>query len=326
MGGGLDLSYNEDQEAIRAAIDRFCTQQAVDNIARQAGAPFPKDLWRELAELGAFYPAAPGNPESGGALEICAISETLGQHVFPGPFAATFIAIQVLDPHEATAVLDGRALVSLSSVDSTLLPWGPEADIFLIVDGATIARAHAPDHIEPVPTLGGETWGRALLKADETLHGATRAFIIGNIATAAYLASAAWRLLRDTSAYAATRKQFGKTLGEFQAVSHPLADCAIGVSAAQILARAAACSFDAAGAGGGDDLQQAQCYAAGALLSAQRASLNAAFACHQVFAGIGITLEGPAFHISRRIRQLASTPPAGTRERDLLLAQTGLGV
>ncbi len=34
----------------------------------------------------------------------------------------------------------------------------------------------------------------------------------------------------------------------------------------------------------------------------------------------------PAFHISRRIRQLASAPPVGTREQDLLLAAAGLGV
>ncbi len=151
---------------------------------------------------------------------------------------------------------------------------------------------------------------------------AGRGFTISNISTAAYLASAAWRLLTDASAHAATRKQFGKTLGEFQAVAHPLADCAIGLTAAQALARAAASNFDSAGTGA---LHEASCLAAGAVMSARRASLNAAYVCHQVFAGIGITLDGPAFHISRRIRQLASAPPAGTREQDLLLVEAGLG-
>ena len=93
MASGLDLSYNEDQEAIRAAIDRFCTQHNVADIARQSDAPFPRELWRQLAGQGAFYPASPENPEAGGALEVCAISETLGQHVFPGPIAATYLAI-----------------------------------------------------------------------------------------------------------------------------------------------------------------------------------------------------------------------------------------
>jgi alkylation response protein AidB-like acyl-CoA dehydrogenase len=323
MDAGLDFAFNEEQEAIRAAIDRFCTQHAVVEFARQSDIPFPRALWRQLAELGAFAPAAPGGHDAGGALEVCAICETLGQHVFPGPITATYLAIQVLGTDEATGFINGRSLVSLSSADSTLLPWGMEADLFLIVGASDIARAMAPDHIESVPTLGGETWGRARLEMEKTLPGASRAFIIGNISSAAYLASAGWRLLRDASAHAATRKQFGKTLGDFQAVAHPLADCAIGLTAAQTLARSAACSFDSAGTG---ELHEADCLAAGAVMSARRASLNTAYVCHQVFAGIGITLDGPAFHISRRIRQLASAPPVGTREQDLLLAAAGLGV
>jgi alkylation response protein AidB-like acyl-CoA dehydrogenase len=325
MDSTLDLAYNEDQEAIRSAIERFCIQHAAEDTARQSGQPFPRDLWRRLAEQGVFYPAAPGHPEAGGALEVCAISETLGHHIFPGPLAATYLAIQVLPEGESTDLLEGRALVSLSSADSTLLPWGMEADVFLMVNNVEIARAHAPDFIEPVATLGGETWGRALLKADATLPDPERAFILANISTAAYLAGAAARLLRDASAHASLRKQFGKTLGEFQGVSHPLADCAIGVTAAQSLARAAACHFDGSGSTADAAFRAARHVAAGALMSARRASLNTAFVCHQVFAGIGITLEGPVFHISRRIRQLASVPPAGTREREVILTETGLG-
>jgi alkylation response protein AidB-like acyl-CoA dehydrogenase len=324
MSAGLDLDYNEDQGAIRTAIDRFCTQHSVAQSARLSGEALPRNLWQQLAELGAFYPAAPGYPEAGGALAVCAIAETLGQHVFPGPIAATYFAIQALRGEAAAAVLDGHSLVSLSSAGSTLLPWGTEADLFLVVDGGAIARCHTPNSVEPIATLGGETWGRALLQKDSLLPGCHRAFIVGNISTAAYLAGAAWQLLRSTSAHAATRKQFGKALGDFQAVAHPLADCAIGLTAAQTLARAAACSLDTCDADG--ELQQAKSLAAAAIMSARRASLSTAFACHQVFAGIGITLEGPVFHISRRIRQLASTPPSGARERDILLNEIGLGI
>ncbi len=119
-------------------------------LARQSDKPFPRELWRELAELGAFAPAAPGHCEAGGALEVCAISETLGHHVFPGPIAATFLAIQVLNPEDATELIEGRALLSLSSADSTLLPWGTEADLFLIADATDIFTAHTPHHMETV--------------------------------------------------------------------------------------------------------------------------------------------------------------------------------
>ena len=324
MDSPLDLGFNEDQEAIRAAVDRFCKQHTVEDAARQSGAPFPRDLWRQLAELGVFCPASPGHPEAGGALEVCAISETLGSNSFPGPLAATYLAIQVLEAEQAAAVIDGHALVSLSTAGSTLLPWGTQADLFLVADSASVSRARPPQQVSPVPTLGGETWGRASLQTTASLPRADQGLIIGNIASAAYLSGAAWRLLRDASEHAATRKQFGKPLGDFQAVTHPLADCAIGVTAARTLARAAANSFDHDGSGN-SDLQQARRHAAGARVSAERASLKTAFVCHQVFAGIGITLEGPAFHISRRIRQVVSEPPATAREQGLLLADAGLG-
>lgn len=316
---GLDLDFNEDQVAISAAVDRFCTQNNVADIARQSGEPFPRQLWQDLAEVGVFYPAAEGH-DAGGALALCAIAETLGQHVFPGPIVATCIATQVVDGGTAASLLNGTRLVSLSATGSTLLPYGTEADLFLIADDNQLSLAHPPENVEAVTTLGGETWGRAPLQIDKVLPDASRAFVIGNIVTAAYLTGAAWQLLRRASEHAATRKQFGKTLGEFQAVAHPLADCAIALTGSQTLARAAACSFD------GDELEETERLAAGSLVAARRASLNTAFACHQVFAGMGVTLEGPAFHITRRIRQLASSPPTGAREQERLLADAGLGV
>jgi len=315
---GLDLGFSEEQEAVRVAVDRFCTQRDTETIARRSGEPLPRSLWRDLAAVGVFYPGAPGH-DAGGALEVCAIAETLGHHVFPGPVAATYIAIQALDEARAAEVIDGAALVSLSGADSTLLPFGTEADLFLVTDGERIFLADTPENIEPVATLGGELWGRALLKVDRQLTVSARGLVAGNIATAAYLAGAAWRLLRAAAEYAGTRRQFGRTLGEFQAVTHPLADCAIGLTGAQTLVRAAACSADSGAT------EDAECLAAGALVAARRAALKTAFDCHQVFGGIGVTLEGPAFHISRRIRQVASTPPLGARERELLLASAGLG-
>ncbi len=318
---GLSFDYGEEQDAIRASADRFCAQHAVREQARSTSAPFPRALWQQLAELGAFTLLLPG--DAGGALSMCAILETLGGHLFPGPLAATYTALQVLSADTAAGVIDGRLLVSLSASGETLLPFAPDADLFLTVDGEQITMAHPPEYIEPVATLGGETWGRAPLTTAAPGQHAARALLVGNLASAAYLCGAGWHLLHDACSHAATRRQFGKTLGEFQAVSHPLADCAIALSAAQSLTRAAASAFDLSTAQCDDAWQQARHQGAGAVLSARRASLATAHVCHQVFGGIGITLEGPAFHVSRRIRQLASVPLAGQRERDVLLAAAG---
>jgi alkylation response protein AidB-like acyl-CoA dehydrogenase len=325
MDTALDFSFNEDQEAVRSAIKRFCTQQNVDDIARQSGAPFPRTLWRQLAELGIFYPASADNNDAGAAVTICAISETLGESIFPGPIAATYLAVQVATDPDLSALLDGQTLVSLSNTGSTLLPWGTEADLFLVTADSVVSRAAAPQEVAPVSTLGGETWGRQTLHVGESLPNASRGLALCKISTAGYLAGIAWRLLREASEFARTRRQFGKALGDFQAVAHPLADCAIALTAAQSLARSAACAFDSA-TDQQASLVQTHCYAAGAIISARRASLKTAFACHQVYAGIGITLDGPAFHLSRRIRQVASQPPFDCREQDLILTHAGLGV
>ena len=64
--------------------------------------------------------------------------------------------------------------------------------------------------------------------------------------------------------------------------------------------------------------------AAGARLSAARSAVAAAHVCHQLFGAQGITLEGPVFHVSRRIRQLASQAPGDASARGVLLARLGL--
>jgi len=105
-------------------------------------------------------------------------------------------------------------------------------------------------------------------------------------------------------------------------VAHPLADGWVQLAAAATLARAAAFRFDRAGAASpGPDAIAA---VGAARLSAARAAATAAQVCHQVFGAIGITLEGPVFHVSRRIRQLASDPDRDAPARGALLATYGL--
>jgi alkylation response protein AidB-like acyl-CoA dehydrogenase len=86
----------------------------------------------------------------------------------------------------------------------------------------------------------------------------------------------------------------------------------------QELARAAAFDFDAG------DLAKARLRAGAARIAAARAGVETAHTCHQLFGAIGITLEGPVFRVSRRLRQLASQPPDDSPAREALLADFGL--
>jgi alkylation response protein AidB-like acyl-CoA dehydrogenase len=107
------------------------------------------------------------------------------------------------------------------------------------------------------------------------------------------------RALELAAEHARTRKQFGRAIGEFQAVAHPLAAAWIRISAAEMLARAAAHDAD-------EGAPDAPALAAAAWLSARKAALAAALRAHQTFGAVGITLEGPVFSLTRRIRTWAS--------------------
>jgi alkylation response protein AidB-like acyl-CoA dehydrogenase len=72
------------------------------------------------------------------------------------------------------------------------------------------------------------------------------------------------------------------------------------LAAARMLTRAAACAFET------DSPGSLQRRTAIARHSAHRAALDAVQTGHQVFGAVGITLEGPAFFITRRIRGLAA--------------------
>jgi alkylation response protein AidB-like acyl-CoA dehydrogenase len=305
----LDLEPDDAQRAIHDELARFAAERCPEVVLKTQVDRFAVDLWRDLAGLGVLALATPEG--DGGAAELCLACEALGAAVFPGPLCATVLAAQILPDAERRELTAGRAVVSLGA--PPLMPFAPIATLFLAVDGDAIRRATPRGEIAPEATLGGEPWGRVALDLGEALPASERAFALHDMAFAAYTAAAGAALVARAAEHARTRRQFGRAIGEFQAVSHPLADCAIRCDAARLLARAAACAVDA-------DEPDAAARAAAARLSARAAALDAAHTAHQVFGAQGIAVEGPVFHVSRRIRQLASQPPDDRRTRAAVLA------
>jgi alkylation response protein AidB-like acyl-CoA dehydrogenase len=314
----VDLDLDDVQTAIADSVAHYCRDRCTDDVVRRAGEAFPRDLWKGLADLGVLALGAPGG--DGGAQEACAAVEQLGAALFPGPLAAAFLAAQVLPAAERERVIAGDALVSFGS--PPLMPWAPIADLWLVLDEAgsggasdraVIVPAEPTGQIEAVETLGGEPWGRVELRRGAAVENAERGLAFYSLVLAAYLAAAGRALVDVAAEHARTRKQFGRPIGDFQAIAHPLADCSMRLVAASTLARATACRLD------GDD-PRALGSAAAARLSANRAALDAAQVCHQTFGAMGVTEEGPVFSYSRRIRQLASLPPSIDTEQSHVLA------
>lgn len=314
----IDLEFDSDQLSIANSVAQFCADHCSADRVKQEVDRFPRELWGELANLGML---AIGTPEGGGgAIEMVAAMEALGAHVFPGPLVGTFLATQVVASEERQQVSEGAIVVSVGA--APLLPWAPVADRFIEVVGGQLFDARPASSIEEVPTLGGEPWGRVELVRGAAFANALSGLVIGDIAHAAYQSAAGRALIAAASEHAATRTQFGKPIGEFQAVAHPLADCSMDIEASRLLARNAAFCFDDAA---GDKAGAARVVACGAKLSANRSALAAANVCHQVFGANGITLEGPVFHISRRIRQLASSPVKDPTSRNVIHDSIGMG-
>jgi hypothetical protein len=258
---------------------------------------------------------AVGADGESGARELVAACEALGAAAAPGPFVATVIALRLLPEPERAAVASGRSLAAVG--EPPLLPWAGAASAFVWLADGRAWHASPKRPVERVEALGGEPWGRVGLARGAELPGAAAALAAGRLACAALLSAAGGRALELAAEHARTRRQFGRAIGEFQAVAHPLAAAWIRISAAQMLARAAAHQAD----GGADE---APALAAGAWLSARRAALAAVLRAHQTFGAAGITLDGPLFAFTQRVRAWASLPLHEAEALRLAAAHAGL--
>jgi len=316
----LDAGWDEDFGILAETLAGFCSEHCPDEAVRQSVGALPRDLWKSLAGLGIFAAAVPG--DDSGPAELVAAMEALGYAAFPGPIFETVFGCGVLAGDELERVLSGESIVSVAM--GPWIPWGPEAEIFIdceiAASGAVSAWRSSPIGVlEAVQTLGGEPWARGALEHGEELPSADLAAAKADLARAAYLAAAGRRLLDAASEHARTRRQFGKAIGEFQAVAHPLANVYMQWVGARGLVRRAALML---GDRGLDEATRGAI--AMARLSAEAASLEAVQTGHQVFGAIGITLEGPAFHVSRRIRHRVSASVGGRAARETVVRALGL--
>ncbi|MBO2457550.1 acyl-CoA dehydrogenase family protein [Actinomadura violacea] len=293
----IALTATPEQRVLAEAVRDYCAAHCTEEVRRAGSGSFPWPFWRGLAELGVLSLAAPG--EGGGAGDIAAACTELGRAAAPGPLAATVFAVHALPADLAGPVGDGTGLPSVG--EPPLLPWAPLAEVFIETDGREAWLARPVGTVQPVETLGGEPWGRAGLERLRPLERVPAATALSGIALAAYLWGAGRRLLGIAAEHARTRVQFGRTIGSFQAVAHPLVTAGAALTSAEKLTTMAALAID----GGHPD---GAALAASARLSASRAAVEAAMVAHQTLGAIGFSVEGPIGPVAQRIRQFAASP------------------
>jgi alkylation response protein AidB-like acyl-CoA dehydrogenase len=303
LGGGAE-SREPRSAALRAEVpadnDEIRSLQAMlrDLLSRHSavGSPFDRALWQQLGDVGILSLGTSGG--FGGVVEMAAASIELGFAGVVGPILPTVFAGQVLPPTAAQEILTGRRLAAIAW-DSDLIEWGAIADVFLAVDSQQRGWVTRPtQQLQSVATLAMEPWARGPLERIDSLGDVSSAAAITELAMAAYLVGAGQRIVALACAYTRRRRQFGKILAEFQAVSHPLATAYVHVMAATDLVLEAARELSRSSADG-------RTLAAMARLRSSDAALAAVYSGLQAFGGMGFVADTPVTHLARQVRQLS---------------------
>ena len=246
----MNFDITDEQEMVRDTFARFLDEHSSMARVRKAAETggFDGELWRGLAELGAFamrVPEAAGGMEMG-LFDATLVMEEAGRTLASGPLAEALVACRLLGQLGGDAAADllgraiaGEAVVSIAPADIARRPsqWiagGAVAEAVIARSGDDIvlvtlpeAARHAEENLASVPLA--EIDFAALDPIILASGGAALAsFASGleewKLLTAAALAGLSRQALNLAAAYASERKQFGVLIGTFQAISHPLAD------------------------------------------------------------------------------------------------------
>jgi alkylation response protein AidB-like acyl-CoA dehydrogenase len=300
----VDLQPTEEQTLLAETVDELLAREPAERA------------WPALVEFGAL--------EDGlGAVELALVARAVGVRLAAVPFAETAAA-----RYSLVGVPEGAAALALAEPGRRFAPADPATSFEggrLTGDKAGVAYAATADSlvvpaaspdgvvlavvpraaataVEPEATLDPAV-GPALVRfedveAAEAVSDAARVVerlaAVAGILVSAETVGAADAVLRLARDYAAERRQFGRTIGSFQAIRHLLADLYVKTESSWSSVLYAAASLD-------EDAPDALRTASIAKSYAARATHEVAHGALQVFGGIAFTAEHDAHRFLRRI-------------------------
>ena len=313
----MDLELSDEQQWLSESVETLLAREAHNGR-----------LWRSLVDFGAL---SVGGEDGLGAVEMCLIARALGAHLAPvpyvgsaavrfaaGPQAADLgehaVALAVLEPGASwaappaltaletgpgggavsgrkTAVEHAAAVPRLAVVAAS-----PDGPALCVVEADAPGVACVPQRsFDPTAPMYAVELAEARLASEPLGGGAiARMATIGALLAAAEAVGAAGRMLEDACRYAAERRQFGRTIGSFQALRHLLADMYVRQASSWSSVLYAAAALD-------EDAGEAARTVAVAKAYVSRAAREVAHGAMQVFGGIAVTEEHSAHRYLRRI-------------------------
>ncbi|HEX5782836.1 MAG TPA: acyl-CoA dehydrogenase family protein, partial [Solirubrobacteraceae bacterium] len=226
----MNFDLSEDQRTIKSTAREFLAARyplaEVRRLALEEERGFTDAQWDEVVQL--------GWPEIAelGTVELVVLAEELGYALAPTPLPSTWAAGLFGAP------VDGRGAL----VVDDLAADAAYADVLVDWDGARVTGAQ----LEPVESLDPT---RRLFRATggdrEPLGGdVERARLQTTVMNAADSLGVAQRAMELGVAYAKERKQFGRPIGTYQAVSHACAQMLLEVEGARSAVYWAAWALD----------------------------------------------------------------------------------
>ena len=344
--------HNDLADSVRSLVARVAPSEVLHE-ALETPIDNPPPYWKAAAEQGlqGVHLAESVGGQGFGILELAIVLAEFGYGAVPGPFVPSAIASALISAHDPDAKLlndlASGAVIAAYAIDSglTATRHGDE----LVIRGevrAVPAAAQASVLVLPVAIDSGEEW--VVLDADQLeiepvtsvdplrplAHVRANAVEVGDDRVLSNLSRTLARALMSTllsaesigvarwatdtaSAYAKIREQFGRPIGQFQAIKHKCAEMIADTERATAAVWDAARAIDEvreSGSGGqersdsgsGAEDTAFEFAAAVAATLAPAAAQRCTQDCIQVHGGIGFTWEHDANVYYRRALVLAA--------------------
>ncbi|HEY1827805.1 MAG TPA: acyl-CoA dehydrogenase [Acidimicrobiales bacterium] len=338
----MPIAVSEDHEELRRSarrwLDTHCPPTEPRRVAEAGQVELP-DPWEKMAAQGwlGLHVAEDDGGQGFSLSELAVVLEEMGYSLFPGPVLSTVLVAAVLARHgtptqrarylpgladgstPAAVAFGGTALVRAGdTVQGTLRPvlGLPQAAVVLaplegggwcLLDPRRDATLEVLEALDGTRALGQLTVDGSTVTGDTVLAHVADDEVrdLALVLAAAELAGLARWCLDTASEYAKVRVQFGRPIGQFQAVKHALADMLVAVDQGAAVAWDAAANWSSSTAPEGELERQLSARVAGA--ASLDAAAHCAKQCIQVLGGIGFTWEHDAhFYLKRAMatRQL----------------------
>ena len=330
----MRFALGDEHRGFAGSLDGLLTEADIPATARAWHAGRPEaglELWRRLAGLGVTGLLVPEHAGGLGAspVDLVIAFEAIGRHAVPGPWVESAAYLPVLlagiPSNDLDATLGGLAAGShigtLAAPPTT--PLALDADvatcIFLLDDNRlSLAEPGSLHHsVDPARRLFDVTPSGSLRAVPDAVVAA--ALDTAALACAAQLLGLGEQLLAESVRYAGSRRQFGRAIGEFQALKHALADVRVSLDFARPLLHAAALSL--AGSAAGGPRQVAARDVSAAKVAAGNSAYRAARTALQVHGAVGYTAEHSLGLWFTKVRALVGAWGTPARHRARVLQQ-----